>query len=128
MRLTLLVSAALIAGCGSKDAADSGGADTDSPTTPAPTYEATWAGVQQMFNDSCDRCHPAVQGIDLHTAIPEDIANGTGTYVVAGDADSSLLWELIGTPTLNFMPQDGALPAESVEHVKEWINNGAMVD
>ena len=60
-----------------------------------------------------------VRGFQEKPALPDSMP---------GDPDNSLLWALIGTSTLNFMPQSGQLPLESVEHVKEWINSGASLD
>jgi len=122
--------AALLVGCGASDGGDSGEITptTDETTEPPVTYDATWAGVEQLFVDSCDSCHPATNGIDLHADITADIASGSGAYVIAGDPDNSLLWKVIGTSTLSFMPTTGQLPTETVDHVRVWIEDGAVVD
>lgn len=97
-------------------------------TTPEPEgYPATWAGMEQLFTDNCDRCHPAQQGLDLHTGIPEDIA-GDQLFVVPGDSENSLMWlQVSGQTTLN-MPLDGTLDLGVVAPMQEWIDAGAVVD
>lgn len=104
---------------------------TDLPSedtgTPPEAYPATWAGMESLFVDHCDSCHPAQQGLDLHTGIPEDIA-GDQLFVVPGNPDASLMWlEVSGQSTLT-MPLDGVLDAAVVEPMRVWIEAGAVVD
>ena len=125
----------LLAACaGDKDATDTG-TPTDTPPAqtgdtgpPAPEYEATWTGVQQLFVDHCDRCHPAQQGLDLHTAIPYD-AGYYQRLVKPGDPDSSVLWLVVSGGTILEMPLDtGLLPLPTVQPIHDWIAAGASFD
>ncbi len=94
----------------------------ETDTTSGNTYSSDWAGMESMYVDHCDVCHPSISGIDLH--------DSTAFYVVAGDASTSTLWLDVTGASLNPMPQgEGALlPLEDVAHVEEWINNGAVID
>jgi len=92
-------------------------ADTGSDTAPA-GYTEDWAGVQQMFEDHCDSCHPATNNIDLRADID--------TYVVPGDPESSRLWEALQAQSIStMMPPSGKLPDEDIAHVEAWILAGA---
>jgi hypothetical protein len=99
----------------------------DTGSTSVQTYEPTWDGVQQLFVDHCDRCHPSVNYVDLHD--PYTLMY----YVVPGDPDNSVLWQVLAVdplpPTLEPMPQDtGRLPLATVDHVRVWIENGAATE
>ncbi|MCA9491322.1 MAG: hypothetical protein KC621_15430 [Myxococcales bacterium] len=89
-------------------------------------YEATWAGMERLFEDHCDVCHPSQAGFNLHVAIPADIANATGRYVVPGDAQASSLWRSVSDQGVD-MPLGGLLPLETVDPVRVWIEAGAVV-
>ncbi len=100
-------------------------ADTDPPTetgtTPvANTYSSDWAGMELLYADHCDVCHPSVQGIDLHA--------DTAYWLVPGDASASTLWLDVAGLGFSVMPKTGLLPSEDVAHVEEWINDGAVID
>lgn len=104
--------------------------DTDPPTdtdVPLP-YSSDWDGVQQMFTDHCDVCHPSQNGFDLRMRISEDVADGTEFYIVPGDPSASRLWNLITPSDVGFsMPPAGHLPADQTAHVAEWIQAGAPI-
>lgn len=95
-------------------------------------YEPTWAGVEQMFVDHCDRCHPSVAGFSLHDAVYADVYNGNLYFVVPGSANTSFLNNSIDGSLLPgwIMPQDREtpLPASETAHVAAWINAGAPLD
>jgi hypothetical protein len=100
------------------------GSEDPSPQTTGDTgdtpveYEASWEGVQQLFVDHCDSCHPATNSVDLRANID--------TYVIAGNPESSRLWEaLIGVSLSTMMPPSGRLPAETIAPVEAWILAGA---
>lgn len=113
------------AGC-AKDGPETS-ADTGSEVPEA--YEPTWAGMERLFVDHCDRCHPAQNGVDLHT----DLANHTTTpvttylpWVTPGDPDQSWMWVLVsGQAGIQMMPDDGLLPLETVDPMRVWIEDGA---
>jgi len=92
-------------------------------------YDPTWEGVQEMFDDQCTvACHNEGWGYDLvlPDGVQQDVSFGSGAFVVAGSAeDSPLWWALNGSDGQDLMPPTGMLPAESIEHVKEWIDDGA---
>jgi hypothetical protein len=140
----------LAVGCGDGEKSDTGGSgdadtdtdtdtdadsDTDTDTDTGPTtelfgpYDPTWAGMEQMFVDHCDRCHPSQQGVDLHIVIPEDVTTGAQAYVVCGDSASSFLYQAITgqiTAPPFLMPYDRTepLPASETAHVAVWIDAG----
>jgi hypothetical protein len=126
MARAMLVLAVI--GCNGDKTSESG--DTGDTTTPA-GYAPTWDGVQQLFVDNCDRCHPSLQYVDLHVDVAADIESGGGLYVVPGDPDNSLLWQLVSNPSpfQSAMPYDtGVLPLETVDPIREWIANGALLE
>ena len=87
-------------------------------------------GVEAFIDDHCVSCHPALEEPDLLTAIPADIADGTGIYVVPGDPENSYLWTLInGSDPDYFMPLGIAepLPLTTIQHVEQWILDGAVI-
>ena len=92
-------------------------------------YESDWDGVQEMFADQCTvACHNDGWGYDLvlPDGVQQDVSSGLGAFVVAGSAeDSPLWWALNGSDGQDLMPPTGMLPIESIEHVKEWIDDGA---
>jgi hypothetical protein len=92
-------------------------------------YEANWAGVQALFADHCDSCHPATNGVDLHVSVPDDVASGAGELVVSGDPEASALWRAVGGSSLSeMMPTSGRLAPQTVEHVRIWIQSGASIE
>ena len=101
--------------CANDPASTDTGAITD---TGPQTYEAAWAGVQAMFADHCDSCHPTTNGYDLRAQIDD--------YIVPGDPDASYLMDALrGVSISVMMPPYGRLPAESIAHVEQWILDGA---
>jgi hypothetical protein len=46
--------------------------------------------------------------------------------VVPGDPEESLLVELLEDPGGRLMPPGGALPADEIELVSDWIAGGAL--
>ncbi len=106
------------------DATDA--APTGDTAPPLPVYEPTWAGMERFFAEQCDACHPSQQGLDLHTGIPEDIATYQ-YYVKPGEPDQSRLWLSISGPYATMPYQAPLLPAEVIEPVRVWIENGAVI-
>ena len=93
-------------------------------------YPPGWQGVEALMRDHCVSCHPVLEEPDLLSAIPEDIREGTGVFVVPGDPDNSYLWQLInGSDPGYFMPLGSAepLPLATVQHVEQWILDGAEI-
>jgi len=119
----------LVACAGDKDpTTDTPPAATGETGTPVQTYEATWDGVQQLFVDHCDRCHPAQQGIDLHVDVPYD-AGYYQRLVKPGEPDKSVLWLVVSGGSVLEMPLDtGLLPIETVQAIHDWIEAGASFE
>ncbi len=93
-------------------------------------YEATWLGVQIFMHDHCFECHRAGQAPELPDAIEEDLLEERFEYVVPGDPEASVLWQILepvewepGMP--HQMPPGAPLPLPVIEHVYEWIEEGA---
>ena len=90
-------------------------------------YTADWDGVQAFFQDSCtEGCHATLPPV-LPDAIEADILGGTEAYVVPGDAEASLLWQVLdhtgnGTPMPIGQPR---LDDDFILHVRDWIDSGA---
>ncbi len=116
MLLTVLLACA-----GDSTSKDTAAGTGDTGSVAAPTYEASWDGVQAMFAEHCDSCHPTTNGIDLRASID--------TYVVPGDLEASDLWDAVGGTSIStMMPPSGRLPSESVAHVEDWILAGAPTE
>jgi hypothetical protein len=101
--------------------------DTIFSASSAESYEPTWEGVEEFFVDHCDSCHPSLQGIDLHSDVENELAGDSAYYVVPGDPDSSRLWTIISDPNDEFLMPFGEaepLPDTTIDHVREWIENG----
>lgn len=96
-------------------------------------YEVSFAGVEAMWVDHCQVCHPAVDPFALEILV-EDLEQESGSYVVPGDPEGSLLWRLISATRLDGDPRtmpDGAptgLRPSEREHVRLWIIDGAPLD
>ena len=119
----LMVGTLALAACGSK----AGPGTEDSGVSS--TYAASWSGMDQMFTDHCDSCHPATTGVDLRSVIEADLASGAGAYVVPGEPDASLLWQSVGGTSLNaMMPPSGRLDDNLVQPVATWIAAGAPLE
>lgn len=98
-----------------------------------PVYEVSAAGVEEMWADHCQVCHPAVNPFQLDDLFA-DAAAGEGRYVVAGEPENSLFWRLISGTRVDDDPRTmpdgtptGLRPPER-EHVRLWILDGAPVD
>jgi hypothetical protein len=125
----------LVACGGDKTTTDTGDTDTDPQTTPTgdtgtvpDTYPATWAGVQQLFTEHCDVCHPSMQDVELREA-----ATSGYPYVIPGDANASYLWQVVSGNSILRMPPNpplgtGLLPIETVQCVHDWIEAGASFE
>lgn len=92
-------------------------------------YEPDFTGVVAMFHDHCHECHPALRDSFDAGILENDVEEGTGDFVVAGDPAASRLWRVISDTRTDedggVMPPTGALPADQVAHVEDWILAGA---
>ncbi len=93
-------------------------------------YTSDWDGVNQFWGDSCTTgCHESLTPI-LPDDVEDDLANGTGVYVVAGDPESSLMWQVVahtGGVPMPFGSPD-PLPIDTIQHIYDWIEDGAVID
>jgi ankyrin repeat protein len=84
--------------------------------------------VQPLFKQYCYGCHgPTLQKNGFRLDRRSDALRG-GTFAVIGpgnSAGSRLYMRLTGTQYGPQMPPTGALPAEHVETIKKWIDEGA---
>ncbi len=135
MRTPLLLSCAAVVLCACDDTVYTEPSYvppvTDSGTGCADTYDETWDGVVEMFDDHCGFCHiGGAAGPEIDTDILHaDVSDGTGTYIVAGDAAGSLLWQRMGeVDGASPMPPGNALDDCERAHVEAWITAGALLD
>lgn len=82
--------------------------------------------VLPILEKHCSECHSeenAELGLKLDTYEGLMAGSDYGTVVEAGDANGSLLVDMIASGD---MPEDGdAMPADELEVLKTWINEGA---
>ena len=84
--------------------------------------------IQPIFNQFCTSCHIgnfASGGLDL-TSYEKLIQGGnSGDVIIAGNAQSSLLWTMINS---GYMPlYEPNLEQENVDLIGDWINQDARV-
>lgn len=99
----------------------------------AGVQEASWSSdVQPIFQESCVSCHgaPGDDGevvkeasLDLTTWEGAMAGSEYGTVIEAGDADASILVEMLEDGS---MPEEGdPLTPEQIEVIRTWIAEGA---
>ena len=85
--------------------------------------------IQPIFNQSCTVCHgPALQQSGLRLDRREDAMKGgkSGAVIEPGNsAASALVKRLMGAEDLQQMPPSHPLPAEQIELIRDWIDQGA---
>jgi hypothetical protein len=135
------LSGAALAGDGAPDA---GGpaepAPPAAPVVPEPEPEAEpllveaepipgyVEDVQPIFVRTCNVCHSAVaQNKGLMVTTYEGVMNGSssGPVVLPGDAEGSLLWQMLISKK---MPIMGSLNNSELQTVRDWIDGGALVE
>lgn len=102
--------------------------DTVVPTEEPATAEVTYSSVQVILNSRCITCHGGdrgtEEGLDMNTYASLMAGSDNGPVIVAGDADASLLVELI---VKNEMPKRGPkLTPPQIQLIIDWINQGAL--
>jgi mono/diheme cytochrome c family protein len=82
--------------------------------------------IAPIFQAKCSECHGAdtqEAGLNLSTYDLAMKGSEYGTVIEAGDADGSLLIEMVSAGE---MPQDAdPLPAEEIALIRSWIEAGA---
>jgi hypothetical protein len=97
-------------------------------------YTPDWLGAQVLFFDHCVSCHPSVEpGVDLPADVLEDVCEGTGALVVAGDPDASMLYRIMSGETIDGDPAvmpfgTGPLREDQLAPFRQWILDGANVE
>lgn len=109
--------------------------DTAAPTEePAPTESPTSSGVSfasdifPILDSRCKNCHGGdrgtEEGLDMTTYANLMAGSDNGPVVVAGDADNSLMVEML---LANKMPKRGPkLTPPQVQLIVDWIDQGAL--
>jgi WD40 repeat protein len=102
----------------------------DPPVQPSPI--SFHKQVRPILQRHCIGCHqPAKRGGELLLTSHAQLVKGgeTGAGLVAGKPDESLLVKSLLAQDMDLMPKGGpALPAESIETIKKWIEQGALDD
>ena len=145
-KIGLLASLAFATACaGSSGGTPSPGSpELDSGSASAVTFTKVYGDI---ISPMCTSCHnPSGVGVrDGHldmmgqstafsnlVGVPAmgSMCGGHGTRVVAGDADTSVLYHKVTTPTCGAgMPLGGlALSSAEADEIKSWINGGARND
>ena len=103
---------------------------TEEPTAePAAAAEVSFAAnIQPLLNSRCQTCHGGDRGIeeglDLTSYANIIAGSDNGPVIIAGDADGSLLVQMI---VENKMPKRGPkLAPPQVQLIIDWINQGAL--
>lgn len=83
--------------------------------------------VQPILERRCAKCHGGEfpsEGLNMETY--ESLMSGSqnGVVVVAGDANNSLIIEMIENGEMPKRGQD--LTTEQIELIRQWINEGAL--
>jgi len=123
--LALLFAALLVAGCGSQPAAPAA-AETEARTPPE--AEVSFAKeILPILAQSGVPCHSgqpdakSAYGLTSYEGVM-GAGKDTRPNVVPGNADSSLLYQMLKTGK---MPPAGPLAPDKVELVRKWIAQGA---
>ncbi len=126
--LTLVVVAA------SQGCSDHG--DSVSLTNPVPEIDAISfaADIQPVFDAQCVGCHGlgGTADLDLRSGwsygnlVGVEANESSGSLVVAGDAENSVLSRRMAGTMSGRMPPGGLLPASTVDLVSQWIQEGAL--
>jgi cytochrome b subunit of formate dehydrogenase len=92
---------------------------TSAPIAGGEEADATWAGLQPLFEDKCGGCHGSTAGLTL-TDYDSVIAGGdSGLAVAPGDSAGSLLVEVQEAGHM------GQFEDTELDLVRQWIDDGA---
>jgi hypothetical protein len=111
----LLVSAAMVAGCGGQD------------TRPDTTFAFIGPAIIEP-NCATVSCHSAVAqraGVVLEPSATAYKTLTTRHFVISMDPDESEIMALITAQGVRRMPPDFPLPAADIDLIRRWIANGA---
>jgi mono/diheme cytochrome c family protein len=100
---------------------------TTTTTTPPPTAEVSFStDVLPIFRTACAACHGSIGGWGSESYDAVMTSGNTAPVVVPGDADGSLLVQLLEDPGSGLMPPAGALPIGDIQLIRDWIARGAL--
>ncbi len=90
------------------------------------TYQET---IRPLFQDSCLNCHNPDKhkaGLDLSTYEATMDGSDNGKVVESGDAEKSLLYQVLTHEQEPYMPKGGdKLPDAEIETIRQWIASNA---
>jgi hypothetical protein len=132
--LAVLSSSLLLLGC--DDVPFGPAAAPAGPNTPIPTSPTACDIAAHVTEVHCTGCHggstePLLTLEGLKATVGAASIRYTGTLVVAGDAEGSLLFRKLHGPAENEgaqMPIGQVLDVELQEAVRRWIDDGAVTD
>jgi mono/diheme cytochrome c family protein len=82
--------------------------------------------VLPIFRADCAACHGSLGGWSSESYDEVMTTGNHAPVVVPGDPEESLLVELLEDPGGRLMPPGGALPADEIKLVSDWIAGGAL--
>lgn len=85
--------------------------------------------IRPIFQNNCVECHGAEKqkgGLSLHLKKTAFLGGDTGSPIVIGDAQNSLMIKAVERRNKDFsMPPKKVLPADKVALLRRWIDAGA---
>ncbi|MFM7867356.1 MAG: c-type cytochrome domain-containing protein, partial [Planctomycetaceae bacterium] len=84
--------------------------------------------IRPLLAEHCLQCHgPEKQEGGFNLVTRESLIKGgdSGSALVAGKPNESLLIEAVEYLSEPKMPPSGKLPAEKIEHLRRWVESGA---
>jgi len=85
--------------------------------------------ILPIFRNSCLKCHNADKmkaDLDISTYAALMNGSGNGEIVAGGDADSSLLYQVVTHAEEPTMPPNGKLGDKDIAAIKAWIAGGLL--
>lgn len=128
LRSDLIVAFAVSAGIGLAVHSDTAASPVETPSSVDAHADVSFANeVMPLLEKYCWECHSeqsAELGLKLDTYEGVMAGSDYGTVVEAGDADASLLVDMIASGD---MPEDAdPMPAEELDIIRNWIAEGAL--
>lgn len=82
--------------------------------------------IHPVIIDNCTKCHGGVKqkgGLDLRTVDSAIEGGDTDTSLIPGDAENSLLYQVIQVDSDPHMPPKKQLPPAEIAEIKNWITH-----
>jgi mono/diheme cytochrome c family protein len=95
-------------------------------TTRPPAAVSFSEDVLPIFQSSCAACHGSLGGWGSESYDAVMTSGNNAPAVVPGDPAGSLLIELLRATGSGAMPPGGALPADQIQLIEDWIAAGAL--